>query len=213
MKTNKQVVFVLTIFVAGVVAGLVVVAFGKAPAALVNIIMFFVGLFGMAAVSTLHRLLDRQTPLVQITFNEARVRRHLNDLRQDLPSDVLEAEIVEEHQRSWHLRDQDYLGADNTLALAKLRIDLESELRKLAHDVELSDYAARNSLRTLASALAHRKDLPVRYIAVLDDILPTLNTAVHGGQVSTDTAASILRAGRDLLLMIKALRRARSVGA
>src|SRR6185295_10097977 len=121
--------------------------------------------------------------------------------------------IVEDHQRSWQVRDHDYLGSDNTLALAKLRIDLESELRKIAQEAGLADYAARNSVRTLASALAQREEIPIRYLSVLEDILPTLNKAVHGGEVSTDTAASILRAGRDLLLMLKAQRRARRAGA
>lgn len=213
MKRNSPVILLILLFFSGVVAGLTVIAFGDARGSLGNIIIFFVGLFGMAAVTSLHRLLDRGAPLVQITFNEARVRRELNDLRNDLPAEVLEAEIVEDHQRSWQVRDQDYLGTDNTLALAKLRIDLETELRKIAQETGLSDYATRNSVRSLASALAHREDIPVRYLSVLEDILPTLNRAVHGGDVSTDTAASILRAGRDLLLMLKAHRRAGRMGA
>jgi hypothetical protein len=212
MKVNKQIIFVILIFVAGAVAGLVVVGLGSAPSALVNIIMFFVGLFGMAAVSALHRLVDRDGPLVQITFNEAGVRRKLDAISKELPADVLDAEIVEERERTWDVRNEDYLGASNHLALAKLRIDLESELRAIARDVGLSEYASRTSVRSLASALAQNEHIPVRYLSVLEDILPTLNKAVHGQDVTTDTAASILRAGNDLLLMIRVLRRARRGG-
>jgi hypothetical protein len=206
MRTNSQIVLVLLVFVAGVVSGIVALSLGVVPREIGNVIMFFVGLFGMAAVTTLQRLVDRPGPLVQINFNEASMRQKLSDLRRDLPTEVIEAEVVEERRETWDKWGSELLGKDNTLALAKLRIDIESELRKLAHDVGIDDYAARSGVRSLASALAQRKNIPSGYLSILEDILPTLNKAIHGGQVSTETAASILRAGRDLLLLLRAHR-------
>jgi hypothetical protein len=210
MRTNSQIVLILLVFVTGVVAGVVALSLGVVPREIANVIMFFVGLFGMAAVTTLQRLVDRPGPLVQITFNEASIRQKLSDLRRDMPDDVIEAEVVEERRNTWSKWESELLGKDNTLALAKLRIDLESELRKIAHNVGIDDYATRASVRSLANALAQRNDIPVGYLSVLEDILPTLNTAIHGGKVSTETAASILRAGRDLLSMLRAHREAAS---
>jgi hypothetical protein len=169
--------------------------------------MFLIGLLGMGAMSTLQRLVEHPPTLIQITLSEASARRRLEQMTRTLNPEVIEAEIIEQRvqEQPWQVRNEDLLGIDNKLALAKLRIDLESELRKIAHQAGVEPYiTSRASARRLAEELSKRELLARPFISLLDDILPTLNRAIHGGAVPTDTAASIIRIGSELLFFLRA---------
>lgn len=195
---------------------LAVAALGLAAArsllpSFVNILMLLVGLFATAALSAFHRLMDgsRNGPLVSITFNEELATTQLDSVAKSMSADVVDAEFVPMSADPWDIEAEDLLGRDNSLAVAKLRIDLERELRKKADSVGLGKELSKLGLRRLATELVRHKALDPGLLPVIEDILPAANEAVHGGQVSHETAAAMLRLGRQLIHL---LRRSERVG-
>lgn len=196
-----------------VAGSLLVVALRSLVPSLANILMFLVGLFAMASVSAFHRLLDSTDgrPLVHITFNEDLAASQLGSAARSEGVDFIDAEIVRDQAQRGEVTPRELLGQDNSLALAKLRIDIERDLKRLASSVGIDETASRLGSRRLADELVKRQALDPGAVTVLNDILSVANQAVHGKEVSTDTAAAIIRLGEQLtsLLRITAERRSR----
>jgi hypothetical protein len=190
------------LLVAGV---LLVVALRPVIPSLANILMFLVGLFAMASVSAFHRLLETTDgrPLVQITFNEHLAASQLGTAARHAGMDFIDAEVVGHREERGEVTPQNLLGQDNSLALAKLRIDIERELKRVASSVGLDEGVGYLGIRRLATELAKRQVLDPGAVAVLDDILSVANQAVHGKEVSTDTAAAVIRLGEQLIGILR----------
>lgn len=71
------------------------------------------------------------------------------------------------------------------LALARLRIELEKELRKVAERHALAVDNTRGSLTTLARQRGRAGILTAEQVSVLSDLAVTLNRAVHGADVDS----------------------------
>jgi hypothetical protein len=199
--------FVLAVLFAVIMASaLLVVALRPLIPALANILMFLVGLFAMASLSAFHRLLESAEgrPLVQITFNEGLATSQLETAAKRAGIEVVDAEVVSARREPGDLPPEDFLGQDNSLALAKVRMDIERELRRLAASAGLGETVGRLSLRRVADELAKRQLIDPGVLGVIDDILPAANQAIHGKEVSTDTAAAIVRLGRQLISLLQA---------
>jgi hypothetical protein len=203
---SRRYLLLAVLFSAVVASALLVVALRPLVPALANILMFLVGLFAMGSLSAFHRLLEAADgrPLVQITFNEGLAASQLETAARRAGVDVIDAEVVAGKSAYADVSPEDLLGQDNSLALAKLRIDIERELRRVATSAGLEEAVGRLGLRRLAEELAKREVLDPGLLGVLDDILPAANQAIHGQEVSTDTAAAIIRLGRQLVTLLQA---------
>lgn len=188
-----------------VVAALAIAALRDLVPAFVNILMLLTGLFAMAALSAFHRLIDgsRSAPLIRITFNEDFANTQLEKAAKAIPKDFIDADFVPLPEDQWDVEAEDLLGRDNSLAVAKLRIDLERELRKIATRVGINKDSSRFGLTRLANELVKRQALDPTLLPVINDILPAANEAIHGGQVSHQTASAILRLGRQLISLLR----------
>jgi hypothetical protein len=97
----------------------------------------------------------------------------------------------------------DLFGQDPALALAKLRIDIESELRRIAsiRGLKTDNYAM--TARFLVDLLADRHFLPPELTATIRTVLPVCEQAIHGGAITADVARSVLNVGAELLTMLR----------
>jgi len=88
-------------------------------------------------------------------------------------------------------------GNDPNLALAGLRIELESKLRKIAEarGIEVS----RKGIRQLIYELKNRDVLNQREVSALEDMLPLLNGAAHGAETDLRAADWAMDVGPRLL--------------
>jgi hypothetical protein len=93
-------------------------------------------------------------------------------------------------------------GDDPNLALAGLRIEIESRLRDIASSMNIS--VSNKSTRWLTRELRLHRALRDDEISAIEDLLPLLNRAVHGAKVdegasrwALDIGARILRALED----------------
>ena len=107
----------------------------------------------------------------------------------------------------WDLTLGQLVGLDNSLALAKLRIELERELRHIAYNNQ-TDISFRplgiteNGSRTCCP----EKFYPPLGLGTLNDITFVCDQAVHGTEVPDDITASVVRVGGQLLEQLRFVR-------
>lgn len=171
---------------------------------LTQVAMLFAGMLAVAAMSAISRFIDGSSgsALVHISFNEPRVRSVLEDA---LTRTNLNKRILEESSPPWEPTADLLLTQDPSLALAKLRIDLERELRRLAYRHELPVDAHRMGVPQLTEVLLRREILSPPLVAAIRDVLPACNQAVHGAEVSADVAQSVSNVGQDILSALRSL--------
>ena len=202
-RRNLILMNLLLLAVAGVATLLFVAVRLDLARELLYVAMLLLGMLSMGSLSIIQKLIEHSSggPIVQINFNEARTRESLRE--------VLDAEVVEVRDQMrfaeapWEPSADTLLSADPALALAKLRIDLERELRRLAYGHNLEIDPRRASLGGLIEALLRKDVLPPQAVAALQDILPPMNEAVHGGQIEQSVANSVAAIGTDILALLR----------
>ncbi|MDP3444979.1 MAG: hypothetical protein Q8T08_19135 [Ignavibacteria bacterium] len=94
------------------------------------------------------------------------------------------------------------LNEDPNLALAKLRIDIETSIKQIyeKHHTGLSLFPSRMGLRGLVDELYFKdKVLNQSEYSLIKDILPIVNRAVHGETIQENTARDMILLGQKLL--------------
>jgi hypothetical protein len=162
---------------------------------------------GMAAVGGIMLMFysvsrPRSSPLVTIHFNEHLVSESLSSKDEK----VIDVEAEPFEKKSWDVTAANLVGRDNTLALAKLRMDLEHWLRRAAVDegIDLTQRSL-NPIR-LAEELSRKGVISVESLQVWRQVIDACNKAVHGGVIDDQTAESVVRVG---ILLISRLNSSR----
>lgn len=112
-----------------------------------------------------------------------------------------------EETQPWDLTMSQIVGLDNSLALAKLRMDIERELRRIAY-VHETDVSARPlGITGIASELASRELVPSAWLSALKEIASVCNKAVHRANVPDEVTISVVRLGSILLERLRSIER------
>lgn len=177
-----------------------------------NIIILIAGMLSAATLSNLSRIFDGQiySNSAMINFDEARTRQVV-DLIIDADFEVVNKNRNEKRD-TWEPTTDTLLGQDPNLALAKLRIDLERELRRIASTQDVSLDARKISVAYLLESLARNEIIGRDVVSAIKEILPVCNSAIHGGNVKIDVAVKVLDIGADILRILSTYPRARPIG-
>jgi hypothetical protein len=139
----------------------------------------------------------------RITFNERWAQEMLKQSYE-------KGESVKSPVEPWEVTSKELVGIDNVLALARVRIDIERELRHIAFASGFeSAYYSNTSdrLDKLLYQLLHEKQewkvLPSSLVAVISEILKITNQAIHGINVSTETTESVVEVSRDVIRQLR----------
>lgn len=185
-------------FVLAAVGIVAAVALGRLPEAIIQVLLVFSGMFAMGAFHAFATYVEGRTFLrPDIEFNEAAVRVMLDDVK-------FERVVEPSPTPTWDPTTDDLLIQDASLAMAKLRIDLERELRRLAYKRSVP-VTSPTSVSRLVKALEVEKIIPGSVASAIRDVLPACNQAVHGAEVTTEVAQSVLGVGNDVLATLKAI--------
>lgn len=107
---------------------------------------------------------------------------------------------------AWEVKSNDFVGRDNALAFAKLRIDLERELRQIATYSGLDIDMSRMSISRITDELTSNKVLPIEWTLTLKDIIDVCNKAIHGADISDGMTYKFISAGNELLKGLYAIK-------
>jgi hypothetical protein len=198
-----------SLFLAGIlalgVAGLVFFV-SKVPTLheIMQVAMIFAGMLAIAALSAISKYLDGGsiTPLIKISFNEAQTRQALDDLINIAYDEEIQRDLAPK-LKLWEPTSDILKEEDPALALAKLRIALERELRRIAYEHKVAIEPRKSPVGYLLEMLGQRGVLDNRVVAAIRDVLPVCNMAIHGGEVTPEIANSVLRLGEDLVRVLR----------
>jgi hypothetical protein len=127
-----------------------------------------------------------------LTFDPELSRRALDK--------IVDADFVEVENRevppSWELTSNELLLRDPNLAMARLRIDLERELRRLSSGFMVG---RPMGLSQMMSVLIKEGVIPAELASAIRDITPIANDAVHGAEVPLYQARKVLELGDEVL--------------
>ena len=130
--------------------------------------------------------------MLAITFDES-------SLALRLPDNYVDKERAIATDISWDITADGLLEADASLALAKIRIDIERELRRIAHARNIDVRSRPTGIVALSRELVVMDVLPETWVHGLKEVASACNRAVHGAEVSADVAAQIVRAGSKIV--------------
>ncbi len=102
-------------------------------------------------------------------------------------------------ESSWQVSSNDLVGFDNPLALAKLRIDFENELRRLASRFEIDFIERTATSGTLTKKLIEVGVLPPESMGPIREVMEICNKGVHGFEISTEETAKVIELGNELI--------------
>lgn len=104
---------------------------------------------------------DMATSLIHINFNETLLSTAISEV---IPESGLSVARSERRQplrlAPWDLNASQLVGIDNALALARLRMDIESELRRIAHEAHIDLSIRPVGVIGLARELAAKEIVP-----------------------------------------------------
>ncbi len=160
--------------------------------------MLLLGLAAMAALASFAGTVESSAnaPLVQFPSNDRRLAPPGQGRAMDGMPDRRERR---QSPTPWGPSTDDLLEEDPSLALAKLRIDLEGELRRIAQMHKLPLQARLAPIHQLVDALLLARLLDPDQDKSLNGILRECSAAIHGTDVTTDAATTVIEAGTRLL--------------
>lgn len=139
----------------------------------------------------------RSAPLIQITFNHRQLREELEH--------VIDAEFREIEPQGvapWEPTAEKLMSEDSSLALAKVRIDIEREIRRLALETDTMRWDQRFDMHRTLATLEARKVLPSAAIAAIRDIIPICNRALHGEEIDATTARKVTDIAGEVMVIL-----------
>ena len=170
-----------------------------------QVLILIAGMTTVAALTAFQQSAENRTSssFVHVSFNEVLVSRGLSEgFTAPGPSSVDGEKVAE----PWDLSLGQLVGSDNSLALAKLRMELERELRHIAYNNQTDISSRPLGVTGMAEELVSRKILPPTWLGALKEITSVCNQAVHGTEVPDDIAASVVRVGGQLLEQLRSVR-------
>ena len=193
-------------FLALLTAGLLFLVAQDRIAPEVNQVLVLIsGMTTIAALTAFQQSVENSTSpsLVHVSFNEVLVSQSLSEGLKSTDKPSVDGETVVE---PWDLSLGQLVGSDNSLALAKLRMELERELRHIAYNNQTDISARPLGVTRMAEELVSRKILPATWLGALKEITHVCNQAVHGTEVPDNIAASVVRVGGQLLEQLRSVR-------
>ena len=170
-----------------------------------QVLVLISGMTTIAALTVFQQSVENSTPpsFVHVSFNEVLVSQSLSEGLKSTDKTPIDGETVAE---PWDLSLGQLVGSDNSLALAKLRIELERELRHIAYNNQTDISSRPLGITEIAQELVARKILPATWLGTLKEITSVCNQAVHGTEVPDDITASVVRVGGQLLEQLRFVR-------
>ena len=170
-----------------------------------QVLVLIAGMTTVAALTAFQQSVENSASpsFDHVSFNEVLVSQGLSEGHTIPDPSPVDREKVAE---PWDLSLGQLVGSDNSLALAKLRMELERELRHIAYNNQTDISSRPLGITKIAQELVSRAILSPTWLGALKEITTVCNDAVHGTEVPDDIAASVVRVGVQLLEQLRVVR-------
>jgi len=182
---------------------LVVVRESETISGIDQVLIVISGMTAIATLSAFERFIERDRRATSssddINFNEFLVSKSILEIEaSELNCQHREKKSVAQ-ALPWDLSLNQLVGTDNSLALAKLRIEIERELRRIAYERGIDISTRPIGIMGIAEELVSKGDIPYACLAAIATISTASNQAIHGVEISDDMARSVIRIGGQML--------------
>jgi hypothetical protein len=171
-------------------------AVGRFEPGIVQTLVFIAGLMSMGFLTSLSKTNDVTATRVELAFSPSLARVAVDE--------AIPAEFEEIRERAiWDLSAQELMAEDPTLALAKVRIDIEREVRRIASEASLR---SNRPLIQMINEIFKLGLLTPPIFQALRNVLNPMNQAIHGLKVDRDQALEVFNLGNDLSRYLSSIR-------
>lgn len=196
--TRSYVVFYVLFALVSLMGGLfALITLVHLPTELQQIIWIITGSLFATALMTVSALLHGGREQVFVEINVDRLKGKLEEIQNVEVVEVAPHEI-------WEPSSESLLVQDPALALAKIRIDIERELRRISIENDILQANHRAHLGWMLRNLEQRGVLPSPVFSAIGDVLPLCNAASHGEDISINDARLVVELGEDIIRVLRA---------
>jgi hypothetical protein len=182
---------------------LVVVRESETTSGIDQVLIIILGMTAIAALSAFERFIEGDRRAISssddINFNEFLVSKSILEIE----ANELNCQHSEQNSVAqalpWDLSLNQLVGTDNALALAKLRIEIERELRRIAYERGIDISTRPIGIMGIAEELVSKEAIPDACLTAIAIISKASNKAIHGVEISDDIAHSVIRIGGQML--------------
>lgn len=170
------------------------------------------GMTTVAALSAFDRFIERNrktsSPVDEILFDEVLISKGFVDIETSESSISQKGKVAVSQSLPWDVSINQLIGIDNSLALAKLRLELERELRRIAYEHGIDISTRPIGIVGMAEELVAKEILSPDSLVLLMKTNSTCNRVIHRGSKISDAATkSVVKTGvviLDYLLSVTA---------
>ena len=166
-----------------------------------QILLVICGLLSMLAISIIQNgLKSNKSQMIEMHFNETLLSEMIFNVEEIIQKEHRKAfDGSIKGKQPWEISPVEMLGKNNSLALAMVRIEIEKELRLVAHYHGIDVQHRPMGITQLANELVKKEVLPEELISPLKEVSNVCNRAIHGEEVQNETAESVVRVGEKIL--------------
>jgi hypothetical protein len=188
-------------FAALTAAFLIIVNYASVQSKIGEALALLAGMTAMGALSYFQRYVERdgKLPTRDITFDEVFLGTSISEAFKVIARQSGISESWSANRGARALTPDQLVGGDNALALARLRIDLEAELRRIAHQSKVAGPDRLYGIAHLINELFTAGVLPAEFLGPLKEVVDVCNRGIHGMEIPDELAASVVRIGNQLL--------------
>lgn len=140
----------------------------------------------------------RSASVTQISFQGDHLHARLEEV---IEADFREVSRFESHP--WVPTPERLFNEDPILALAKIRIDLEEEVRRIGIMVGAIRPDQRFDLLRTLSVVERRSIIPATVVEAIRTILPLCNRALHGEAIDLVTVKGVIDIAREIMTVLQ----------
>lgn len=169
-----------------------------------NLLMLIAGFLFVAGLDFIRIQITINSSYTQnnnqlVFFNEANFYTEINQIKERFKFRDNQTSQGEHYQPNTF----ELVGVDNSLALAKVRMDIENELRRMIAEANISDKIQIKSAKHMTRELSSRELLPREFAHKIEEVVSVCNQAIHGIEFNTDKTMKIVRASKELLELMR----------
>lgn len=170
---------------------------GTLPQQIMQVISLIAGTTFFAGISLLFDYVrePRTAPLIQINFNGQQLKEDLGN--------IVDAEYTEIADDFYPSGGGAYADDDLIIAMAKIRIDLERNIKRLARVNGVVREGQRFDMQRSLAALKREEKLPGVAVEAIQGILPICNRAIHGEKISVLDARNVIEIAQEVMIILE----------
>lgn len=197
MMTNSRSSLVLALAFIGSAATLIyVIQKTDLIIGIVQLLVLLSGILVAGAVNAFQRFTEGNFKVTRENLRVAEAA--IRELRASVRQTRSTAAVPQLPRAKWDLTSAQLLSADKSLALAKLRIELEKQLRRIASETDIDISTRPVGLVTILRELIGRDVLPRELEAPLRQVARVCNQAIHGTVVPDPVATRTVSLGSEI---------------